>query len=253
MAGLFLGLALPLHAERIVGAHYAAPVERYGHFALGRPHEYARVVARTDSGRDLALDLPADEVFEDLAPRLVPMAADSPPMLLAIVSSVHDGAGLALLGLADGHLTLLARSVSIGTPHRWLNPVAAVDLDGDGVVEIAAVTTPHIGGVLRIYRQQGARLIETASLAGFSNHVYGSAELRLSGAARIAGQTQLLVPDARRASLRAIRFKNGRLAETARCPLAVPITAREALVRCAETLAADMLRNADLPPGSAPN
>jgi len=38
-------------AETITGASYAVPVDRYGHFALGRPHEYARLEASTDAGR----------------------------------------------------------------------------------------------------------------------------------------------------------------------------------------------------------
>ena len=40
-------------AESIAGAGYATPVERYGHFALGRPHEYARLTVTTDRGRKL--------------------------------------------------------------------------------------------------------------------------------------------------------------------------------------------------------
>jgi hypothetical protein len=67
----------------------------------------------------------------------------------------------------------VAQSAPIGAPNRWLNPVGVADLDGDGVAEIAAVTTPHIGGVLRIYRRTGEVLAEVTSLAGFSNHEYG--------------------------------------------------------------------------------
>ncbi|MDA0700447.1 MAG: VCBS repeat-containing protein, partial [bacterium] len=74
--GVALGALLMLlmstgQAEAIVSAAYEGPVERYGHFALGRPHEYARVVARTDAGRSVGLALQDDEVFEDLSPRLV--------------------------------------------------------------------------------------------------------------------------------------------------------------------------------------
>jgi hypothetical protein len=49
-AALAALLAWPVMAEQIVSARYADPVERYGHFALGRPHEYARVVARPTPG-----------------------------------------------------------------------------------------------------------------------------------------------------------------------------------------------------------
>lgn len=228
--------AAPARAERIVGASYAEPIERYGHYALGRPHEYARVAARTDSGRELALELPAEEVFEDLAPRLVRLVADAPAQLLLIVSRRGEGSMLALAGLQGGRLAMLARSAPIGTPNRWLNPVGVADLDGDGEAEIAAVTTPHIGGVLRIYRRSGERLVEFASLAGFSNHAYGTAELGLSTPVAIAGRTQLLVPDTRRGSLRAIALSGGTLIETGRCPLAAPITGPEPLAACAARL-----------------
>ena len=224
--------APPLRGEQIIGARYADPVERYGHYALGRPHEYARLVAKTDAGRETALELSMNEVFEDLAPRLVRLTADAQTELLVIVSARGSGSRLALVGLRGARFEIVAQSAPIGIPNRWLNPVGIADLDGDGVAEIAAVTTPHIGGVLRVYRRSGDRLVEVGSLAGFSNHVYGSAELGLSKVALIAGRTQLLVPDARRASLRVVALNGANLVETGRCPLIAPITGPDALRAC---------------------
>ena len=239
--GLALGVLLMLvtstgRAEGIVSAAYQEPVERYRHFALGRPHEYARVQARTDAGRSVTLALPEHEVFEDLAPRLVRLTADGPTLLLTIVSARGVGARLALLGLRGNALEVTAQSDPIGSAHRWLNPVGIADLDGDGVAEIAAVTTPHIGGVLRVYRRDGERLVEIASLTGFSNHVYRSAELELSRPARIDGRMQLLVPDMPRGRVRVIALDGERLAETDRCELTAPITGPEALRTCEERL-----------------
>lgn len=236
LAALTALLVSPVRSEQIVSARYADPVERYGHFALGRPHEYARVVARTDAGCERVLELPADEVLEDLAPRLVRLMADAPPALLVVVSRRGSGARLALVGLRGGRLAIVAQSDPIGTPNRWLNPVGVADLDGDGVAEIAAVTTPHIGGVLRVYRQRGERLVELDSLAGFSNHVYGSPELGLSAPALVAGRLQLLVPDADRASVRAVALNGGRLVETGRCARSAPITGPDDLRVCAARL-----------------
>lgn len=177
---VFVVLATHARAEGISAARYASAVERYGHFALGRPHEYARLIVTTDSGRSVALDLPDDEVFEDLTPRLVSLGAGEPTEILAIVSQRDKGSRLALIRLKEGRLDVSAESPSIGTPNRWLNPIGVVDLDGDGRAEIAAVTTPHIGGSLRIYRRNGNKLIEIAALAGFSNHIFGSSELHRS-------------------------------------------------------------------------
>lgn len=219
---LFVGAA-HVHAERIVDASYADPVERYGHFALGRPHEYARLTATTDNGRRLELELPQEEVFEDLVPRLVSLVPDAPPELLAIVSRRDTGARLALISLVGERLKLSAQSPAIGTPHRWLNPVGVADLDGDGSAEVAAVITPHIGGSLKVYRRSGDRLTEVAALGGFSNHVYGSSELGLSLPLAADGRARLLVPDTTRMRLRVIALQDGRLVETGRCALPAPI------------------------------
>lgn len=210
-------------AERIVEARYEMPVGRYGHFALGRPHEYARLAATTDTGRKLALQLPEDRVFEDLAPRLVRLAAGEAEEILAIVSAHGIGARLVMIGLSGGALAISAQSPAIGTPMRWLNPVGVADLDGDGRAEIAAVITPHIGGTLKVYRRSGGELAEIAALAGFSNHVYGSPELGLSAPVSMDGKMRLLVPDVHRRVLRIIALEGGRLVETARCVLAAPL------------------------------
>jgi hypothetical protein len=228
---LVLAAAASARGDEIIGARYAEPVARYGHFALGRPHEYGRIVATTDAGRDAVLDLPDDEVFEDLAPRRVRLQAGEAPTLLAIVSSRAGGARLALIGLDGPKLAIVAQSAPIGTPNRWLNPIGVADLDGDGVDEIAAVTTPHIGGVLRVYRRRGDRL-----------HVYGSTELGLSTTARIAGRMQLLVPDAQRATLRAVALDRGVLVETAHCALPAPIVDPRPLIDCAAHLGGAPIR-----------
>ena len=111
----------------------------------------------------------------------------------------------------------------IGISHRWLNPVGVADLDGDGRAEIAAVITPHLGGPLKVYQRRGRELVELSALAGFSNHVYGSAELGLSAPAASGAGMRLLVPDASRRFLRIIAFEGGRLVEVGRCALASPV------------------------------
>lgn len=223
-ATLFTLIGSDVGAESLTDARYAQPVDRYGHFALGRPHEYALLTASTDTGRKLALQLPEDEVFEDLAPRLIRLAAGGPEEILAVVSRRDSGARLVLIQMRHDALAISAQSPAIGTPMRWLNPVGVADLDGDGRAEIAAVITPHLGGALKVYRRTGKQLIEIAALAGFSNHVYGSAELALSTPVSVAGRMRLLVPDATRLHLRIITLQNGHLVETGRCSLTAPVT-----------------------------
>jgi len=217
-------VAMQVGAQTIASAHYTNPVERYGHFALGRPHEYARLNVTTDAGRTVVLQLPDDEVFEDLAPRIVRLAADDRHAILSIVSNRNSGARLAFIRLRNDALVISAQSAPIGSPMRWLNPVGVADLDGDGHAEIAAVITPHIGGTLKVYRQSGGALIEIAALPGFSNHVYRSSELALSMPVSIEGRMHLLVPDITRRHLRIIALNDKALTEVGRCALAAPIT-----------------------------
>jgi hypothetical protein len=107
---------------------------------------------------------------------------------------------------------------------RWLNPVGVADLDGDGLAEIAAVITPHVGGTLKVYRRREGKLVEIAALPGFSNHVLGSRELALSAPVSIAGSSFVLVPDTARVNLRVIALAGDRLVEKGRCALSAPVT-----------------------------
>ncbi len=224
LALAFTAIVSPAKGETMASAHYTAPVDRYGHFALGQPHEYARLTVTTDSGRRVELQLPDNEVFEDLKPRLVKLAAGDPLEVLAIVSRREDGSRLVMIRLSGGALEVSAQSPAIGTPNRWLNPVGIGDLDGDGRAEVVVVTTPHISGTLRIYRRDREDLVEIAALSGFSNHVYGTPELGLSTLVFSGGRMLLVVPDALRQSLRIAALEGGRLVEVGRCVLPAQVT-----------------------------
>ena len=74
-----------------------------------------------------------------------------------------------------GDLRLVAATPNIGQRNRWLAPVAAADLDGDGATEIAYVDRPHLARRLRIWRFEGGSLTEIAALPGLTNHRIGEA------------------------------------------------------------------------------
>lgn len=211
-------------AESIHTAAYRHPTQRYGHFALGRPHEYASLVVQTDTGQSHTWELAEDEVFEDLTPRLVRFSAGGPVEVLTIVSSRTAGSQLVVFGFANDRLNLVSQSKPIGAPMRWLNPVGVADLDGDGVSEVAAVVTPHIGGILTLYQKRGKDLVALATLPGFSNHHYGSSELAMSAALDWGGTMHLLVPDVERTTLRVIAWQGSALTERGRCALLAPMS-----------------------------
>jgi hypothetical protein len=160
--------------------------ERYVHGVLGDAVEATRLVLLERHSlrvlRELLLAPP--HVFEDIAPRRVSLGARDG---LLTVQSGPQGAQLVLVDAdpaAPGALRVAARGPALGAPSRWLSPIT----DGRHWL---AVHTPHIGGVLHLYRQEGAQLSAQRLHDGVSNHRIGSRWLDMS-----AWQGRhLLIPD----------------------------------------------------------
>jgi hypothetical protein len=164
---LFAALAGAARGETITAARYAEPTTRYDHGILGDAVEWGALRLWLDSGETRLLRLPDTRVFEDIAPRLLRDGAQSYAMV--VETDLARGARLALYG-PDG---LYAATPFIGQTHRWLAPVAAGDLDGDGALELAYVDRPHLAKTLRVWRLAGGALAEIAALEGVTNHRIG--------------------------------------------------------------------------------
>ena len=176
-AGLALSLWLTpvggAAAQTITAAAYAEPTTRYAHGVLGDAVEWGALVLTLApcagcAARQVTLRLPETRVFEDLAPRL--MTTETGDVLAMVVESdLRKGARLALYDTSG----VVAATPFIGRPNRWLAPVGAADLDGDGAIEIAYVDRPHLAKTLRIWRVEEGALRPVASAEGFSNHRIG--------------------------------------------------------------------------------
>lgn len=209
--------ALP-DAVMVPGAHGVwawldQPTTRYGHGVLGDAIEAGGLSVGYPNGSRKTLTLQNDRVFEDRAPRFVDINGDGRDEILTVTSYLDRGAALTLVdpGNADGaDPRVIAEAAPIGTPNRWLNPVGAGDVDGDGRTEVLAVITPHIGGTLTAYEWRGDALVVDHELSGFSNHAIGSRELGLSGLADLDRPTdgidEAIVPDAQRRAMTVVRF-----------------------------------------------
>jgi hypothetical protein len=175
----------------IVAAWFEDPTTRYAHGVLGDAVEAGTLAAQLDdfpnciTGR---ITLPETEVFEDLAPRLADLDGDGRAEIIVVQSHRDLGARLAVYGLTpDGqNLRLLAATPNIGQRNRWLAPIGAADLDGDGRVEIAYIDRPHLARTLRVWRYAGGTLTAIAAATGLTNHRIG--EAFITGGIRDCGE-----------------------------------------------------------------
>lgn len=160
--------------------------ERYTHGVLGDDIEAAQLALLERHSLQVMrkLVLPGPHVFEDIAPRRVSLASRD---ALLSVQSGPLGAQLVLIDAdpaAPALLRVAARGPAMGSANRWLSPITHGP-------HWLAVHTPHIGGVLHLYRQDGSRLVARKLQADVSNHRLGSRWLDMS-----AWQgSRLLLPD----------------------------------------------------------
>lgn len=170
---------------------------RYAHAVLGDAIEATRVLWLERHELDVLreLNLPAPHVFEDIALRPVVLPDEQHGRGLLTVRSGPDGGQLALV-TADAARSQGLRLAALGDPvgghHRWLAPTT----DGR---QLAAVHTPHIGGVLHVYQPKGNRLSRQRLHGDVSTHRIGAREVDL--AAWVQGLLILPGQDGRRLRL----------------------------------------------------
>lgn len=148
---------------------------RYRHGVLGDDVEATSLLLLERHGLEplAQMDLPAPFVFEDIAPR--PITWQGGRGLLTVRSG-PQGAQMAIVAARRGNssrLVLAALGDPIGSPQRWLSPTT------DGV-RLAAVHTPHLGGVLHRYQAVGDRLAGEVLARNVTNHRIGHRDLDIS-------------------------------------------------------------------------
>lgn len=182
-------------------AQFDAPTTRYAHGILGDSIEYGALVLGTDAGKSVTLRLPETRVFEDLQPRLIDVDRDGDNEVVVIESSLREGARLSIYDETG----LLAATPFIGRTNRWLAPLGAADLDGDGTIELAYIDRPHLAKVLRIWRFRNGTLHHVADQPGLTNHKIG--EDFISGGIRDCGEgPEIITANANWSRIIATRF-----------------------------------------------
>lgn len=177
----------PVAAEGVVTARFGAETTRYAHAVLGDAIEYGALILETSAQRRLRIVLPEHSVFEDLAPRVIDLDFDGEAEVVVVESHRDLGAQLAIYG-PQGKI---AATPHIGRTNRWLAPIGAADLDGDGAMEIAYIDRPHLAKTLRVWRFADRGLTEIAQLPGLTNHRIG--QDFISGGVRDCGSGPELI------------------------------------------------------------
>ncbi len=210
--------------EGISSAWYSEPTDRYPHGEFGDKVAAGAMVVQDVYGHRVTVTLPADQVFEDLAPRIADLDGDGRNEVLAIRSSRRAGAALVAYDLAGSSLIEIDSTPPVG-PNRWLNVAGIGDFTGDRSLDVAAVRTPDTGGPLEIVTLDRRSFRAVDSEKGFSNHIFGSTELGMSAVARINDDNiaDLAVPDENRRVLRMMTVAGGSLREIAHVAFDAPI------------------------------
>ncbi len=242
---LILAAAAPaMAAETIFSARYTDPTDRYDHGILGDALEWGgiEIVSGVQTGepgtsllsrwikRSWKITLPETLVYEDIAPRLWDVTGDGSPEVVVILTSLSEGASLGILGLKDGKPVELARTSFYGRTHRWLAPIGAADLDGDGRIEIAAVDRPHLARTILLWRYDDAarKLVPVASLPGFTNHRIGWDFI--PGGIRDCGQgPEMVVADALWQGVFSVTYRGGSFAARKLGPYKGPDSMKRAM------------------------
>lgn len=201
----------------IAEAWLTRPTTRYAHGILGDAVEAGGLAVKMADGKLHEHTLPTGYVFEDRRARPVDLDGDGRDEIVVVLSSVDEGAALAVYGIVDGKLRLRAKTPHIGRSNRWLNPAEFADLDGDGRIEMTAVWTPHLGRVLQAWQYANGKLRRVAKIKGYSNHAIGSPVQDLTEIVELSdGRTALAIPTPGYDEIAFIVLQHGRFSEVAR-------------------------------------
>lgn len=201
---------IAISSDSTVYAQYSDPSSIYTHGVMGDIVEGTSLVVYRE-GKFHKLLLESDYVFEDLRPRLVDVDQDGELEFICIRTQIENGAALVIYKIENEQLQEYAYVTEIGTNNRWLNYVAADDLDNDGIIELAWIQTPHIGGILKVARIERGALTVLSEASLYSNHGFGERNLCLSVLTDQGKNKRIYVPNQERNKIVGFSFSDDQL------------------------------------------
>lgn len=181
----------------IVLAEYRDPLDSYPHRIMGRIREKDTLYLE-DQFNTYTLTLSVQEpghVFEDIRPHLGDLDGDGANDVAVVLTSLTQGASLAIYTIRDDRIVKIAQTPFIGRKNRWFAQAGIGDFNGDGRNEIAFVDRPHLARVIRFYGLVGGKFQEIASAGGVTNHAIGEEFIR-GGVRNCGTRDQVVVTEA---------------------------------------------------------
>ena len=181
------------------------PTDRYNHGVVGDRFEAAGVVFVSLDTQEVVSEMTYDEdVIEGMVGMFADLDSDGVDEFIMTVSNVESGARLVVL---DAQASVVAESDPIGQGGRWRHQIAVAPFGPEGEIELVAVRTPHIRGVVEYFSMRSGRLVLVASLEGYSSHTIRSRNLDMAVAfdADGDGQVELVVPNQRKDELAVLK------------------------------------------------
>lgn len=183
------------------------PTDMYRHDVLGDVIEAKSItlIETAPTPRIVStIQVPDERVIEGVAPIWTDLNGDGQREILVTESDVFEGSRLVLFSEAGERL---AEGPAVGQGYAWRHQIAAARFGPNGETEIAAVLTPHLGGIIEYYSWQGDKLEIVAQVPGYSSHVISSRNLDMSVAGDFDNDNriELLIPTWDRKQLVGIR------------------------------------------------
>lgn len=180
------------------------PSNRYDHGIFGDQVEASGFAIIDAATKELIQEasVPQKDVIESLQPLWVDWDQNGTKEIVLTLSNNDTGARLALV---DETGKLLAEGEPLGQDHRWRHALAVDAFSSTGKLELAEITTPHIGGKLQFveWDQKNQELKVKAAGAEYSTHSIGSKNLDMHASldTDFDGQQELWVPNQQKNAL----------------------------------------------------